>query len=211
MDICIRREKQNDYENVEKIIREAFWNLNVPGCDEHYLSHILRKHKDFIFELDFVAEVNGKVVGSIMYTRSFIVDEKGNKIKTLTFGPLCVLPRFQRMGIGSKLINYTKNIAIKNNEKAIIILGHPHNYCKYGFKNSKDYSISNTDGKYPYGQLVLELKKGIFNNKKWKFHYSNVYNLNEKEAKKFDKKFPKKVKKYQPTQEEFSIAVRAFL
>jgi hypothetical protein len=31
---------------------EAFWNLHAPGCDEHYLVHIMRKHEDFIPELE---------------------------------------------------------------------------------------------------------------------------------------------------------------
>ena len=52
--ICIRNERRDDYEAVESITREAFYNLYVPGCTEHYLVHIMRSHPDFIPELDFV-------------------------------------------------------------------------------------------------------------------------------------------------------------
>ncbi|MDY6957979.1 MAG: N-acetyltransferase, partial [Halobacteriota archaeon] len=100
MNINIRREEETDYRVVEEITREAFWNLNVPGCEEHYLVHCLRKHPDFIRELDYVAEIEGKVVGNIMYTKSFVVDEDQDKIDTITFGPLSVLPEYQRKGIG---------------------------------------------------------------------------------------------------------------
>jgi predicted N-acetyltransferase YhbS len=211
MNIVIRREKESDYRLVEELTREAFWNLNVPGCDEHYLVHILRDHPDFIADMDFVAEFDNKVVGNIMYTKSFVIDEDENKIDTLTFGPVSVLPEYQRKGIGSSLINYTKKIAFKNKSNAIIILGDPHNYCKHGFKNSMDYLISNSEGKYPYGQLVLELESGIFKGRKWKFHYSSAYNLDEKAVEKFDKLFSPKFKEIKPSQELFSIAVRAYL
>ena len=59
--IKIRNEKKADYEIVEKITREAFYNLYIPGCVEHYLVHIMRNHKDFIPELDFVLELNGNI------------------------------------------------------------------------------------------------------------------------------------------------------
>ena len=211
MDIVIRRENEPDYRTVEELTREAFWNLNVPGCDEHYLAHILRESPDFIAELDFVAEVDGRIAGNIMYTRSYVVDESGSRKDTLTFGPLSVLPEYQRKGIGTRLINHTKKIAVQNGAGAIIILGDPHNYCRHGFRNSIDYNISSSDGRYPYGQLVLELEDGYFSGRSWKFYYSSAYEFDERLVEEFDKLFPEKMKEYKPSQEEFSIAVRAFL
>ena len=55
MEIILRLEEENDYWVVENLTREAFWNNHVPGCDEHLLIHNLRKSKEFIKELDFVA------------------------------------------------------------------------------------------------------------------------------------------------------------
>ncbi len=63
MEIRIRPENKNDYDAVEKLARETFWNLYYPGCDEHYLCHILRNHKDFLPELDYVAELDGQGPG----------------------------------------------------------------------------------------------------------------------------------------------------
>ena len=40
--IVIRNEKKEDWETVEKITRQAFYNLYVPGCVEHYLVHNMR-------------------------------------------------------------------------------------------------------------------------------------------------------------------------
>ena len=211
MNLLIRHEEEKDHRVVEELTREAFWNLHVPGCDEHYLVHVLRKHPDFIPEMDFVAEVDGRIVGSIMYAKSRVVAEGGNEMETLTFGPLCVLPEYQRRGIGTALIRHTREIAVRNGAKAIIILGHPHNYCRHGFKNSMDYGIRDSGGRFPYGQLALELENGVFEGKQWRFHYSSVYHLDEKAAEEFDARFPKKAKEYRYSQEEFSIAVRAYL
>ena len=92
MELKIRREEPKDYETVERITREAFYNMYIPGCVEHYLVHIMRGHEDFIPELDFVLELNGEVIGNIMYTRAWLKDESGKEKEILTFGPVCVAP-----------------------------------------------------------------------------------------------------------------------
>lgn len=96
--IKIRNEEKADYEIVEKITREAFYNLYIPGCVEHYLVHIMRNHKDFIPELDFVLELNGNIIGNIMYTKAKLMDENGRMKEVLTFGPVSILPACQRRG-----------------------------------------------------------------------------------------------------------------
>ena len=47
LDVKLRKEGPEDTRPVECLLREAFWNVYVPGCEEHYLAHILRKHRDF--------------------------------------------------------------------------------------------------------------------------------------------------------------------
>jgi len=73
---------------------------------EHYLVHVLRKHPDFIAELDFVAVLEGKIVGNIMFTQSRLINEEDDSIAVLTLGPVSVLPEYQKKGIGSKLIQH---------------------------------------------------------------------------------------------------------
>ena len=105
--VIIRKEEQKDWEIVENITREAFYNLYVPGCVEHYLVHIMRKHEDFIPELDFVLERNGQVIGNIMYTKARLIDENGIEKEILTFGPVSILPAYQRMGYGKMLMEHS--------------------------------------------------------------------------------------------------------
>lgn len=105
--IKIRNEEKTDYEKVEEITRKAFWNLYFPGCVEHYLVHIMRSHKDFLPELDFVLEVDHQIIGNIMYTKTKLIDESGEEKDILTFGPFCILPEFQRNGYGKKLLEHS--------------------------------------------------------------------------------------------------------
>ncbi len=211
MNLSIRNETGNDYREVEELTREAFWNLYVPGCDEHYLVHKMRIHPDFIPELDFVAVLNHKIVGNIMYTKAHLVDETGNQVGIATFGPISVLPACQRRGIGSALISRSKQAAFEMGYKAIVIHGHPHNYCKHGFKGSKDYHISNAEGKFPYSLLVLELEKGFLEGHAWRYSESEVYSLDPKAAQEYDALFEPKKKEYRYSQEEFHIASRAYI
>jgi len=211
VDIKIRLEEEKDFNKVEELTREAFWNLYRPGCDEHYLVHTMRKHADFIDDLDCVAEIGGQIVGSIMYTKSHIENEDNERIETATFGPLCVHPKFQRMGIGTKLIEHTKGLVIHKGYPAIIILGDPHNYCKHGFKTGKDFNVSTNDGKYPLGLLVLELKNGVFDNHKWKFKESDAYGIDQDKVDEYDQKFSIKNKSHEYSQELFSMLIRSFV
>lgn len=211
MKVEIRLETKADYRKVEELTREAFWNLYFPGCDEHYLCHILREHPDFIKELDYVAEVDGKIVGSIMYSKSILISDTNETVPIVSFGPVCVHPDFQRKGIGTKLINRTRSILEDRGTPAIVIYGDPHNYCKHGFKNGMDYQVSNLDGDFPLGLLVLELKTGFFGKNKWKAKQSDVFNYKQEEALRFDKTFEAKERKIQYSQELFNIQIRSFL
>jgi putative acetyltransferase len=211
MKISIRHEVESDYREVEELTRKAFWNLHVPGCDEHYLVHKMRTHPDFIPGLDFVAVLNNKIIGNIMYTRSYLVDEKDNKVGITTFGPISVLPAYQRQGIGAALISHSKQAAIEMSYKAIVIHGHPQNYCKHGFKGSKSYCVSDADGKFPYSLLVLELEEGFLAGHEWRYLESEVYRIDPNAAEEYDKFLEPKKKEYRYSQEEFQIASSAYI
>jgi putative acetyltransferase len=211
MGIIIRNETEKDFKEVEGLTREAFWNLYVPGCSEHYLVHRMRNHPDFIKELDFIAEYDGQIVGNIIFTKAKLINKNGQERDIVSFGPFSVLPKYQHQGIGSLLFNHAKNAALKKGIKGILAYGYPHNYCKYGFKNGKDLNISDMNGEYPYGLLALELEKQTFGGHKWKFKHSDVYNINNEGAEEFDRGFTLKERSYKPSQDVFSIALRAYI
>ena len=203
--IRIRNEEGKDYGKVEEIIREAFYNLYVPGCAEHYLVHIMRQHEDFLPELDFVIELDGQIIGNIMYTKAKLVDETGEEKEILTFGPVSILPGYQRMGYGKMLIEYSLEQAAALGYDVIVIFGNPGNYVSRGFKSCKKYNVCLEDGTYPAAMLVKELRADALDGRKWFYYDSPLMQLDEEEAQRFDEKLEKMEKKYQPSQEEFYI------
>lgn len=203
--LIIRNEIEEDYFVVEDITRDAFWNLHALGCDEHYLVHTMRKHEDFIPELDFVIELDGKVIGNVMYTKAKLIDETGKEKTILTFGPLSILPEYQRRGFGKKLLDFSFNKALELGYDSIVIFGNPGNYVSCGFKSCKNYNVSLENDVFPTAMLVKELKPNVLDGKKWCYHESPAYNIDANEAAIFDKQFKAKEKKYQPSQEEFYI------
>lgn len=204
-ELVIRNEIEQDYRIVENMTREAFWNQYVPGCDEHYVVHVMRKHPDFVPELDFVAELDGRIVGNVMYTKSRLTDENGQEKMILTFGPISVEPAFQRQGISRRMLEASFEKAIEMGYEAIVIFGHPGNYVSRGFKSCKKYNICLENNVYPTAMLVKELKEGFFDGRKWCFHESSACEIDDEEARKFDELFSYKEKKYQTSQEEFYI------
>ena len=203
--IKIRNEVETDYEKVEEITRKAFWNLYIPGCIEHYLVHVMRFHKDFLPELDFVIEVDNEVIGNIMYTKTKLVDESGEEKDILTFGPVCILPEYQRMGYGKKLMEYSFEQAIALDYDAIVIFGNPGNYVSRGFKSCKKFNVCLENETYPSAMMVKELKPGVLDGRKYVYYQSPVFEIDEKEVVRFDEGLESWEKKYQPSQEEFYI------
>lgn len=203
--IIIRTETENDYRTVEEITRKAFWNLYTPGCNEHYIAHVIRSHRDFIPELDLVAERDGQVIGNIMYTKTRLVDEAGNKKDILTFGPISVLPEYQRMGYGKQLIEASFEKAAALGYEVIVIFGNPGNYVSRGFKSCRKYNVSLENGTFPSAMLVKELKEGALDGRNWIYYESPAFAIDEAKAEAFDESFEKREKRYQPSQEEFYI------
>lgn len=203
----IRRETSDDFREVENLAREAFWNLSEPGCFEHYFIHIMRGHEDFIPELDYVIELDGKVAASVMYCKSKLVDEQGNVKPVVTMGPLCVLPQYQRMGYGKALLEFTFEKAKELGYDVVINFGNPDNYVARGYKSCMKYNVCFEGDFYPAALLVKTLAEGALDGRKWFYHPSDVdAPCDDKAAvEEFDKLFPPKEKGWQPSQEEFYI------
>jgi len=195
LNINLRLEKPEDYTEVEVITREAFWNLHEPGCCEHFLVHKLHSSDVLIRELAYVATDGKKIVGNILYSKSTIITDDGDEHEVLTFGPVSVLPTYQRQGIGSALINHTKQIAADMGYRDILIYGDPAYYSRVGFSPAEDYRIKTADGMYAAALQICMLSDdtrlvGIHG----RFVEDPIFDINQEEAAYFDKRFPVKEK-----------------
>ena len=100
----IRLETPADYREVENLTREAFWNVYRPGCKEHFVLNRYRANPDFIPELDFVMEEEGKIIGHVMFSKAELVLNDGSRKASWTFGPISIHPDYQRKGYGLRML-----------------------------------------------------------------------------------------------------------
>ena len=102
--IIIRLERENEYHEVENLVRESFWNVYRPGCLEHYVLHRLRNDPAFVPELDFVMTLDGQLIGQNMFMKAVIAADDGRSIPIMTMGPICIAPELKRKGYGKILL-----------------------------------------------------------------------------------------------------------
>ena len=207
----IRFENTGDFRAVENLIRESFWNVYKPGADEHYFAHMLRSHKAFLPELTFVLELDGEIIGCIMYSKSWLLAEDGEMREIVSFGPICVAPAYQRQGLSRLLIEHSFAQAREFGYEAVINFGNPGNYVGRGFVSCKKKNVYMGDGVFPTALLVCELTPGVLGGKKWKFIPNDADSCCDDTAafEAFDATFPPKEKAWQPSQEEFYIYSRS--
>lgn len=206
--LIIRNEAEADHKIVESITREAFWNHYSPGCNEHYLIHIMRGYPAFLPELDFVAVYDGKIVGNIVYLKAIIKNDDGKEYDVLSLGPISVLPEYQRKGIGGKLILHTRELARKMKFRAILLYGDPAYYLRQGFIAAEKLEIRTTDNMYADAMHVYELYENALSGVKGRYIEDPIYNIDESAAAEFDKNFPVKEKiSGTPSQKRFNEIV----
>jgi putative acetyltransferase len=203
--LIIRNELENEYRTVEELTREAFWNRYVPGCNEHFCLHQLRGTPDFIAELDLVAELNGKLIGHILYTHAKIIDSQGQTHPVACFGPVSILPSLQGRGYGATLIRYSLEKARSLGFKAVFIYGDPRYYHRFGFRCAEKYDITTSEGKYAVGLMALELLPSVLKDISGRFVESPLFQADEDEFQKYEESFPPKEKAVNEGQTEFKI------
>ena len=140
-DYIIRLEKKEDYREVENLVRESFWNVYRPGCLEHYVLKCLRDDKDFVPELDFVMEKDGRIIGQNVFVRTVIKADDGKSVPVLTMGPICITPELKRQGYGKILLDYSLEKATEYGFGAVCFEGNIDFYGKSGFTYASEYGI----------------------------------------------------------------------
>ena len=137
----IRLEQPKDYREVENLTREAFWNVYRPGCTEHYVLNQYRSNPDFIPELDFVMEEDGKIIGHIMFSKAELVLDNGIKKPSWTFGPISIHPDYKRKGCGLNLLNYALEKARELGIGFLCMEGNIEFYKHAGFDLASKFKI----------------------------------------------------------------------
>ena len=195
--IIIRLEKQEEYREVENMVRESFWNVYRPGCLEHYVLNQLRNDPAFIPELDFVMEEDGKLIGQNMFMRATIKADDGRDIPIMTMGPICITPERKGKGYGKILLDYSLEKAKELGCGAVCFEGNIDFYGKSGFTQASTFGIRYhglPEGADASFFLCKELIPGYLDGITGEYATPQGYFVDEEETEIFDQAFPVKEK-----------------
>ena len=125
MSPVIRPETEADHAAIREVNRLAFG-----GEEEARLVDALRAGGHA--RVFLVAEVDGLIVGHVMFSTLPIVTPEGT-IEALALAPLAVVPSHQRQGIGSMLAEEGLRACRDAGHRVVVVLGHPEFYPRFGF------------------------------------------------------------------------------
>ena len=201
--VTIRLEQKEDYREVENLVRESFWNVYRPGCLEHYVLHCLRADPAFIPELDFVMELDGKLIGQNMFMNTIIEADDGRAIPVLTMGPIGIIPELKRQGYGKKILDYSLEKATDMGFGAVLFEGNIDFYGKSGFDYARNFGIRYHDLPEDADDsffLCKELIPGYLSDVTGVYQTPQGYYVDDADVDAFDAAFPPKEKLKLPGQ-----------
>ena len=147
----IRTERPQDGPLIESLLDRAF------GADRHSRpSYRLREGLQPVHDLCFVAEVGGRILGTIRHWRVRIGDGE----LALLLGPIAVDPAHERLGIGGLLVRTALDRAAAEGHTAVVAVGTPSFLGRFGFASAARYGIALPNLDDPRRLLALELVPG---------------------------------------------------
>jgi putative acetyltransferase len=153
-EIQVRNENADDIRAIDVVHLSAF-----QGDEEVGLIDSLRDSSGFVADLSLVAEFNGRIVGHILLTRIHFLQGKEKK-NILALAPMAVVPSQSHRGIGSDLVQASIDKAKALNHTAIVVIGYPDFYRRFGFRLAKEFGLETNISVSNDLVTVLELQEG---------------------------------------------------
>ena len=126
MRVSIRREKLIDIKSIHALHTAAFGRR-----DEAVIVDDLRA--DGALWLSHVAELEGEIIGHAAYSPAIVADAAREHL-FLALGPIAVLPRWQRRGVGAALIKAGFQAVNDAGIGLLFLVGHTDYYPRFGFQ-----------------------------------------------------------------------------
>jgi len=163
-DYRIRVEEKKDYDEIYTLIKTAFETAKVKDGDEQDFAVNLRKSENYIPQLAFVAESEGKLIGHIMFTKTYVKQSDGSQYEGLLIAPLSVLQEYRNVGVGSALIKEGFKRAKDLGYKAVFLCGDPVYYHRFGFRSTASFGIKYIHDVPEQYIMTYELEQGALDN-----------------------------------------------
>ena len=166
--MIIRQETEADYKAIYELNQQAFGQDN-----ESQLIEKIRSGNTFIPGLSIIAELEGKIIGHILFSKIEI--QGSSTFPSLALAPMAVHPDFQKKGVGSRLVKQGLEVAKKLGFEHVIVLGHENYYPKFGFHNASNWNIQCPFEVPDNVFMAIELKEGSLEGKSGTVVYPSVF------------------------------------
>jgi putative acetyltransferase len=127
-ELIIRSETKDDIGAIAEVTAAAFETLEISGHTEPFIIEALRAARALTVSL--VAEVDGRVIGHVAFSPVTISDGTRD---WYGLGPVSVLPRHQKQGVGKALIREGLSRLKALGARGCCLVGHPEYYREFGF------------------------------------------------------------------------------
>lgn len=154
--MVLRQEEKADFPAIYDLVKTAFQTAQVANGDEQNFVVRLRTGGNYLPELALVAEADGQLIGHIMLTRTAFETASGPRA-ILLLAPLAVALEHRRQGLGAQLVQEGLHRAKALGHTAVILVGDPAYYNRFGFKPASQFGIANTDHIPDENVMVCEL------------------------------------------------------
>lgn len=124
---------ESDFEAITEVTIAAFNTLPISNHTEQFIIKTLRAAG--VLTISLVAEIDDQIVGHIAFSPVTISD---GSTDWYGLGPVSVLPKYHRQGIGKSLINKGLDLLKDLEAQGCVLVGDPNYYKKFGFQNYPD-------------------------------------------------------------------------
>lgn len=156
--VRVRLETPGDPPGVRRVNLAAF-----PGPEEADIVDAIRRDApDGWHSLVAVGapgtDADGIVVGHLLLSPCPVVDVSGTVVATvLAIGPVAVLPELQFRGVGSTLMASSMSLAVARGVPALVLLGHPAYYPRFGFTSARGVGLEPPAAAWPDAAWMARL------------------------------------------------------
>ena len=152
MRLKIRPFSPGDAEAIREVHLRAFGGRS----EEARLVELL--HSAGKAPVSLVAVLDGRVVAHVLFS-PVELEGSGSRPNMVGLAPVGVLPEHQNRGIGSRLIRAGLAACREAGYDAVVVLGDPNYYSRFGFGPASDYGLGNEYGAGAEFRVAL-LKSG---------------------------------------------------
>jgi putative acetyltransferase len=163
----IRSETSGDAPAIAALNREAFGG----PCEAEIVERLRAEN---LVAVSLVGVETELIAGHIMFS-DLAVEFDGREVSAVALAPMCVRPDRQRRGLGSALVRAGLDAVSEAGYEAVIVLGHPEFYPRFGFSSSLAEKLNSPFQGSTF--MALELVPGVLRGARGKVTYPPAFGL----------------------------------